>query len=465
MYRIELAPGEETVFRTIEELAIGVRNGVVTVRARIYHNASQKWLPIEFHPHYKQALTIPATRLAEIHARPPERAEAWTFAVARPAPEPVAPVPAAPDASPEAPSEPTLDESDFGAPDTEPAALSEPRIDPAVVSAPSARVPHAPVVSAGIARSSDLPVASASPAPAPDAPAMSLPMARASDAPVDARAVAIRPSPVEHPGAAERMGTSGRVAVSEPAALVEQVLVAERVVATAEPVAPEMVVPSVVESPVRHLPTISYPEFTPVEEPVAEPRVSAGRSRRPIQLAGAALVLALGGYGMMFARSPSRGDPPSAPTLADRSALPALNAGVKVTAASGAEVVERGVAPGSSPNAATANASSPSRAGAGSATSVQLVTPPPASSGFAPALEARAIVAGAPPGSIAGAPTGAAPLTPDPAITPAPIEVDLAVPTLPGDDSLFTSTRPSSDSAMKRILKAVNGGKEIPQRP
>ena len=56
MYRIELSPGEETVFRTIEELATGVRNGVISPRARIYHHASEKWLPIEFHPHYKKAI-------------------------------------------------------------------------------------------------------------------------------------------------------------------------------------------------------------------------------------------------------------------------------------------------------------------------------------------------------------------------------------------------------------------------
>src|SRR6266536_513868 len=62
MYRIELSPGEETVFRTIEELATGVRNGVITPRARIYHQASQKWLPIEFHPHYKKALEILASK-------------------------------------------------------------------------------------------------------------------------------------------------------------------------------------------------------------------------------------------------------------------------------------------------------------------------------------------------------------------------------------------------------------------
>jgi hypothetical protein len=64
MYRIELASGEETVFRTIEELATAIRNGVVNTRARIYHNASQKWLPIEFHPHYKRALELPASPVA-----------------------------------------------------------------------------------------------------------------------------------------------------------------------------------------------------------------------------------------------------------------------------------------------------------------------------------------------------------------------------------------------------------------
>jgi hypothetical protein len=65
MYRIELTPGEVTVFRTIEELATGVRNGLITPKARIYHNASDKWLPIEFHPHYKQALDLNAAHTGE----------------------------------------------------------------------------------------------------------------------------------------------------------------------------------------------------------------------------------------------------------------------------------------------------------------------------------------------------------------------------------------------------------------
>ena len=70
MYRIELSPGEETAFRTIEELAVAIRRNVVTSRARIYHNATSKWLPIQFHPHYKIAVSMPLTQ-ADLVAGPP----------------------------------------------------------------------------------------------------------------------------------------------------------------------------------------------------------------------------------------------------------------------------------------------------------------------------------------------------------------------------------------------------------
>jgi hypothetical protein len=70
MYRIELSPGEETVFRSIEELAVAIKRGVVTPRARIFHNASNRWLPIQFHPHYKAALSMPLTQAALV-AGPP----------------------------------------------------------------------------------------------------------------------------------------------------------------------------------------------------------------------------------------------------------------------------------------------------------------------------------------------------------------------------------------------------------
>ena len=84
MYRIELAPGEETVYRTIEELAVGFRNGLVTSRSRIYHNATQKWLPIEFHPHYKKAIELSAHRQDLPSAAPlPESLNTLNFAVQR----------------------------------------------------------------------------------------------------------------------------------------------------------------------------------------------------------------------------------------------------------------------------------------------------------------------------------------------------------------------------------------------
>jgi hypothetical protein len=70
MYRIELSPGEETVFRSIEELAVAIKRGVITPRARIFHNASGKWLPIGFHPHYKAAVSMPLSQ-AELVAGPP----------------------------------------------------------------------------------------------------------------------------------------------------------------------------------------------------------------------------------------------------------------------------------------------------------------------------------------------------------------------------------------------------------
>jgi hypothetical protein len=70
MYRIELSPGEETAFRSIEELAVAIKRGFVTSRARIWHNASNKWLPIEFHPHYKIAASMQLTT-ADLVAGPP----------------------------------------------------------------------------------------------------------------------------------------------------------------------------------------------------------------------------------------------------------------------------------------------------------------------------------------------------------------------------------------------------------
>jgi hypothetical protein len=102
MYRIEVGPGEETVFRTIEELAVGIRNGVITPRARIYHHASQKWLPIGLHPHYKKALELPAAAAASPFAPPSQpKVAPQPRIIPEPRPRPTA---AAPSVRPPVPS-------------------------------------------------------------------------------------------------------------------------------------------------------------------------------------------------------------------------------------------------------------------------------------------------------------------------------------------------------------------------
>ena len=77
MYRIELGPDDIGVFRSIEELATTIKTGVITSNARIYHSASDKWLPIEFHPHFKKAREMAAGPIAPAApSAPPPRSPA-----------------------------------------------------------------------------------------------------------------------------------------------------------------------------------------------------------------------------------------------------------------------------------------------------------------------------------------------------------------------------------------------------
>jgi len=93
MYRIELSPGEETAFRSIEELAVAIKRGVVTSRARIWHNASGKWLPIEFHPHYKIAASMQLTPADLVAGAPIQKLELLSLGEQMdPPPPPMRPV-------------------------------------------------------------------------------------------------------------------------------------------------------------------------------------------------------------------------------------------------------------------------------------------------------------------------------------------------------------------------------------
>jgi hypothetical protein len=105
MYRIELSPGDETAFRSIEELAVAIRRGIVTSRARIWHNASGKWLPIEVHPHYKIAASMQLTPADLVAGAPVHKLELLTLGELM---DPPAPPPPPTPPAPEPPRRTTL---------------------------------------------------------------------------------------------------------------------------------------------------------------------------------------------------------------------------------------------------------------------------------------------------------------------------------------------------------------------
>lgn len=74
MYLIELRPGKEEVYHTVDELAAAIRQGDVSWQSRIYHQSAMTWIPITMHPHF---LKIAGDRRADPPQRLP-RAE-WTF--------------------------------------------------------------------------------------------------------------------------------------------------------------------------------------------------------------------------------------------------------------------------------------------------------------------------------------------------------------------------------------------------
>ncbi len=112
MYRIRLTTGEEAVFRTVEELALAVRSGVVSPKAEVFHKAANRWLPVELHPDYQAVASgkhpaLPAddkkavsAKRPAITAKSPVRAPAPAPipgpSMSVPAPEPARPVPPSP---------------------------------------------------------------------------------------------------------------------------------------------------------------------------------------------------------------------------------------------------------------------------------------------------------------------------------------------------------------------------------
>ena len=168
------------------------------------------------------------------------------------------------------------------------------------------------------------------------------------------------------------------------------------------------------------------PPAVPADEPEIERLPRPAWHPRPMRLALAGAALAVGAYVIVSAFAPERGHATS--TVAERPAMPAAE-----------------------PAAAPASAATVS---------------PPAPR---PAPAARAPVSGPPVGfSLAAPPLDAPRAAPasdstGPAlqsIDPAPAAMDLDLPSVPRGESLVKSTTAAKDSAaMKRILRAVSGGK------
>ena len=129
MYRIEFEPGDVGVFRSVEEVATAIKSGVITARARIYHQASDKWLPIEFHPHYRKALDMVAS--GHISPSPSPAPAPAAIQVTQPEPvesEPVEPGAVEPEPAPVAVASETVESEPEPEPepDAEPVSASPP---------------------------------------------------------------------------------------------------------------------------------------------------------------------------------------------------------------------------------------------------------------------------------------------------------------------------------------------------
>ena len=370
MYRIEVKPGEENVFRTIEELSTAIRNGLVTPRSRIFHNASQKWLPIEFHPHYKKALQLPKTNSGE---------------------QPAVTV-----------SSPT------------PKAQQSPKIPGPPRPQDSAKSPE--------------PIKAIEPPPAPQVPKAPQPVTKTRELeivyipPVEAKASGTKPAPVPPP----------------PPAPAPAPVVAKAPAPKTAPTPPSSFAPAESRSTVAVLPEIDYPERTPVESLIPVASASKARvtnRRRSLMLGTGVAVLIAGAYVGLSGAMPSHeaaADSRPAPAVTDTPAEPVHQLAVAppARADSATSPLVTAAAPGRSPSfgpPATPAASAPKR---------QIVTSIGATTPSKDSVEA---------------------------IEPAPVDVDISVPSVPAGDSLAPTT--SADSGLGRILRAVGGKAGSTARP
>lgn len=61
MFRLRYATGEEAIFRSIEELALGLRSGIIGTDTYVLDSTAHVWQPLVHHPCYHEATSLAAT--------------------------------------------------------------------------------------------------------------------------------------------------------------------------------------------------------------------------------------------------------------------------------------------------------------------------------------------------------------------------------------------------------------------
>lgn len=61
MFRLRYSSGEEAIFRSVEELALGLRSGIIGTDTVVLDNAAHVWQPLNQHPQYHEATALAAT--------------------------------------------------------------------------------------------------------------------------------------------------------------------------------------------------------------------------------------------------------------------------------------------------------------------------------------------------------------------------------------------------------------------
>lgn len=61
MFRLRYASGEEAIFRSVEELALGLRSGIIGTDTVVLDSSAHVWQPLTQHPLYPEATALAAT--------------------------------------------------------------------------------------------------------------------------------------------------------------------------------------------------------------------------------------------------------------------------------------------------------------------------------------------------------------------------------------------------------------------